>query len=142
MKFLRAGRYDIDYATEILTNYIGSSHDSGKYFAQSTNMDLMRQIYEAQIYTMLQHRDKHGRRVFIFRPGQWDPDTISVEDLFCAGILLCEMAAKEPMSQVCGCIVIDDWENCGLKQIVAMNKLEHLKFFSKFMQVIFISPFL
>ena len=44
---------------------------------------------------MLEHRDQNGRRVYVFRPGRWDPDIISVFDVFCGGYALSEMISME-----------------------------------------------
>ena len=44
---------------------------------------------------MLEHRDQNGRRVYIFRPGRWDPDIISVYHVFCGGYALSEMISME-----------------------------------------------
>ena len=64
-----------------------------------------------------------------------NPDKISMEDCYCAGFLLCELAAKEPMSQVCGCTIITDATNFGFKQLRAFG-VEDIKVSSKFMQVV------
>ena len=91
-------------------------------------------VCEDQMGDMLQHRDKYGRRVYFYRPGQWNPDTVSIYDCYCAGYMLCELAAREPMSQVCGCTVITDAANFGFKQLKQFS-IEDIKCFSSFMQV-------
>ena len=61
-------------------------------------------------------RDKLGRRVYVFRPGRWDPSKvshllhpeassppisqISFNDLFCAGYMLSELVVREERTQV------------------------------------------
>jgi hypothetical protein len=44
---------------------------------------------------MLEHRDQHGRRVYIYRPGQWNPDLHHFDAAFCGGYALCELVARE-----------------------------------------------
>ena len=44
---------------------------------------------------MLKHRDQYGRRVVIFRPGRWEPDKSHFNEVFCTGITLMELVAKE-----------------------------------------------
>ena len=44
---------------------------------------------------MLQNRDRHGRRVYIYRCGKWDPDRVSFNDVFCAGYALAELVSLE-----------------------------------------------
>ena len=134
LKFLRAGNHDIDYATQILSNYIRESISSADYSKSSKNIDVIRSVYEEQMHTMLQHRDKYGRRVYIWRPGQWNPDKVNIYDCYCAGYMLCEMAAREPMTQVCGVTVVTDAQNFGFKQFRQFS-VQHLKAFTTFMQV-------
>ena len=134
LKFLRAGNHDIDYATQILLNYIRQFNIGPKYTKNVLNMDVIRRVYEDKIGTLLPHRDKYGRRVYFYRPGKWDPDTVCLDDCYCAGYMLCEAAAREPMSQVCGVTVICDAANFGFKQLRQFS-IEDIKAFSTFMQV-------
>ena len=139
LKFLRAGNHNLHYATQILSNYIQESITSARYSKNSTNIELMKLVYQERIHVMLQHRDKHGRRVYIWRPGQWNPDKVNICDCYCAGYMLCEMVAREPMSQVCGCTVITDAANFGFKQFRQFS-ITDIKAFSTFMQV-HLTPF-
>ena len=134
LKFLRAANHDIDMATQILINYIQQFKNGPKYSKNVTNMEVIRRVYDDKVGTLLPHRDKYGRRVYFYRPGKWNPDTVSLEDVFCAGYMLCEAAAREPMSQVCGCTVICDAANFGFKQL-RQFAIEDIKAFSSFMQV-------
>ena len=62
------------------------------------------------------YRDKHGRRVYIYRSGRWDPDTVNFEQGFAVGYKILEMASLEPKTQVAGITVIFDGEGFGFKQ--------------------------
>ena len=136
LKFLRAGNHNVAYATQILSNYIQESIISAKYSKNSTNMEIIRHVYEAQVHIMLEHRDKYGRRVYIWRPGKWNPDKINICDCYCGGYMLCEMIAREPMTQICGCTVITDAQDFGFKQFRQFS-IQDIKAFSTFMQVSF-----
>ena len=135
LKFLRAGNHDVNYATEILSNYIQESNISAKYSQSATNLEVIKRVYEKQLHVMLQHRDRYGRRVYIWRPGQWNPDNVNIYDCYCAGYMLCEMVAREPMTQICGCTVIADALNFGFKQFRQFS-IQDIKAFSTFMQVL------
>ena len=134
LKFLRAGNHDVRYAGQILVNYLNQFNIGPKYSKNSTNMEVIRRVYEDQIGALLPHRDKYGRRIYFYRPGKWNPDTVALEDVFCAGYMLCEAAAREPMSQVCGVTVICDASNFGFKQLRQFG-IDDIKAFSTFMQV-------
>ena len=43
----------------------------------------------------MEQRDQYGRRVYIFRPGKWDPDKVSVYDVFCGGYAMSQMVSME-----------------------------------------------
>ena len=43
---------------------------------------------------MLEHRDRNGQRVYVFRLGRWDPDIISVYDVFCGLIQVLTINAQ------------------------------------------------
>ena len=44
---------------------------------------------------MLKHRDQYGRRVYIYRPGKWNPDKVHFNEIFCGGYALSELVAME-----------------------------------------------
>ena len=45
-------------------------------------------------------RDKHGRRVYIYRSGVWNPETVTFEQGFATGYKILEMVSLEPKTQV------------------------------------------
>ena len=51
-------------------------------------------------WTTLYNRDKHGRRVYIYRSGVWDPDNVTFEQGFATGYKILEMVSLEPKTQV------------------------------------------
>ena len=53
------------------------------------------QEFYIQVHTVLEERDQNGRRVCFLRPGHWDPDIISVYDLFCGAYALSELISME-----------------------------------------------
>ena len=57
---------------------------------------------------MMESRDEKGRRVYIFRPGRWNPSTISFAQVFAAGFVLAEMISDEVKSQIAGVTLVAD----------------------------------
>ena len=49
---------------------------------------------------LLPYRDKHGRRVYIYRSGVWNPETVTFEQGFATGYKILEMVSLEPKTQV------------------------------------------
>ena len=134
LKFLRAGDYNYEYAAKILFNYVRLMRDHPKYYATKLQPRLAQKVYDEKIHTVLPERDKFKRRVFIWRPGKWNPDTISFTDCYCAMYMLCEMMAIEPLTQIHGCTVVCDGSGIGLKQLKSMC-LEDIRNSANFVQV-------
>ena len=105
-----------------------------RYYINSLHPDKIQSVLNEQIETVLLHRDKFGRRVFIFRPGKWDPDTISFTDCYCLMYMLCEMIALEPMTQIAGCTVVCEGSDLGFKQLRSIG-LEDIKNSANFVKV-------
>ena len=134
LKFLRAGNMNNEYAAKILFNYVILMRDHPKYYATKVRPELAQKVYDEKIHTVLPERDKFKRRVFIWRPGKWNPDTISFTDCYCAMYMLCEMMAIEPLTQIHGCTVVCDGSGIGLKQLKSMC-LEDIRNSANFVQV-------
>ena len=117
LKILRAGGMDVESAWKVMINYINLLNNNPAYFTKAhppAKLDLtyQQQVITSynyvhllchlqlqgvsfQIHNVLEHRDQHGRRIYIFRPGHWDPDKISLQDMFCGGYAMSEMIAME-----------------------------------------------
>ena len=134
LKFLRAGNYDIDVAIAILINYIVLMRDHPKYYKNSLDLDFMQNVINEKMQTVLLHRDKFGRRVFIQLLGKWNPDSVSFSDSYCAMYMMSEMIALEPLTQIAGCTLVCDGSNMRLEQLTKLS-LEDIRNSAKFIQV-------
>ncbi|XP_063698391.1 retinaldehyde-binding protein 1 isoform X2 [Culicoides brevitarsis] len=77
---------------------------------------------ENNVVNILTNRDQKGRRVMIVNAGAiWDPNAVSVDQMFRMFYLIHLLAQLEPESQVNGVVVVMDYENMGLKQVKAMT---------------------
>ena len=47
-----------------------------RYFANA-HPDRIGHVFDINLQTVLPHRDNQGRRVYIYKPGRWDPDRVS-----------------------------------------------------------------
>lgn len=134
LKFLTAGNNRFETATKILINYILLMRDNPKYYSNSLKPDVIQKVYDEKIHTVLPKRDKFRRRVFIWRPGKWNPDSTSFTDTYCAMYMLCEMMALEPTTQIKGCTVVCEGSNIGFRQLKSMC-IEDIKNSANFIQV-------
>ncbi|KAG5673907.1 hypothetical protein PVAND_003908 [Polypedilum vanderplanki] len=77
---------------------------------------------EGGIINVLTNKDHKNRRVLIVNNGEiWDPAVVSSDSMFRMFYLIHIMAQLEKTTQICGCIVIYDFEGLGMKQIKAMT---------------------
>lgn len=63
---------------------------------------LLSKLGEDDIVSVTPYRDQNGRRIMIYKFGNWRPSKIPVDDIFRASLILFEMGALEPQSQVLG----------------------------------------
>merc|ERR1711971_67335 len=137
LMYLRAGLMSPNQGFQVMKNYFNLRSSNPEYFLRSTQLEfLAREVYSKQIHVMLPNRDREGRRVYIFRPGRWDPDKIALQDLFCAGYMLCEMVVREKETQIAGIVSITDASGFGFKHLRAIG-LEDGKNMASFFNVSF-----
>ena len=134
LKFLRAGEGDCEVASEILINYTLLMRDHPQYYSSSLLPDDIQRVFDEKIHTVLPFRDKYGRRVFVWRPGKWNPASINFTDCYCAMYMLCEMIALETQTQINGCTVVCDGGGIGFKQLSSMG-IEDIRNCANFIQV-------
>ncbi|XP_061398182.1 alpha-tocopherol transfer protein-like [Musca vetustissima] len=76
-------------------------------------------VFEAELLTLLPNRDQHGRRILVLQAGKkWKPSEVSLVDMF-RGIQLTVLGSMvEPLSQICGAVVIIDVEGLPMGHIM------------------------
>lgn len=81
----------------------------------------MRVIGDNDIITVTPYRDQLGRRLMIYRIGNWKPSKVPLDDLFRATLMILEIGAMEPISQVNGGVGVFDFEGLTLNHCLQMN---------------------
>ena len=72
--------------------------------------------------------------MYLYRPGKWNPDKASFNDVFCYGAMLCELIGLEPESQIGGVTTVADAGGFGFKQFRNFG-IEDAKNCAAFIQV-------
>ena len=70
----------------------------------------MRHIGDDDVMTVPAYRTQCGRRMMIYRMGNWNPRKYSVEEIFKATLIILELGILEPSAQILGGVVIFDLE--------------------------------
>jgi len=115
-RFLRAGSWNVESAMDVLRAYFSLGKDYTQYVSRAIPSKLNR-VWSNHLNTMTEKRDKFGRRVYIFRLGQWDPDTVPVEEYYASAFVLMELVSREVKSQIAGVTVVNDVSGFGFRHI-------------------------
>lgn len=76
---------------------------------------------EEDIMTTTPYRDQNGRRMLIYRFGNWKPSKIPVDELFKATLIVLEIGIMEPRAQILGGVGIFDLQGLGLTHTFHMS---------------------
>ena len=121
---------------KVLTNYVNQLTTYRNTYFKNACPTLIESVISEGTHMILPHRDKFGRRVFIYRPGKWNPDRLSFDDLYCVGYMFAELIAIEPKTQVTGVTIIADASGFSFKALRSFS-IEDAKNASNFIQSCF-----
>lgn len=109
LRFLRARNFNINRAHRLIVRYYTFKEEHPEIH-QDVNPVEMRHIGDEDIMTVPAYRTPCGRRMMIYRMGNWDPRKYSIEEIFKATVIILELGLLEPRAQILGGIVVFDLE--------------------------------
>lgn len=109
LRFLRARNYNINRAHRLMVNYFNFKEEHPEIHRNVNPLE-MKHIGDDDVMTVPAYRTQCGRRMMIYRMGNWDPRKYPVEEIFKATVIILELGVLEPRAQVLGGIVIFDLE--------------------------------
>ncbi|XP_077989773.1 alpha-tocopherol transfer protein-like [Glandiceps talaboti] len=115
LRFLRARKFDVDRAFKNLVRYYEIQREYPEVYYE-LRVDRLRYVWEVALEGILPGKDKLGRRIGLFRPGQWNPDSMDSMDTFRAQILTLERLLEDEENQINGVVFIGDFVDYGIKQ--------------------------
>ncbi|XP_033611360.1 alpha-tocopherol transfer protein isoform X3 [Cryptotermes secundus] len=107
IRFLRARRFDVEKAHRLMNNYYSFKENNQELHEDVHPMN-MRFIGDAEVLSVLPYREQTGRRIMIYKLGNWNPSSYSIEELFKATVVVLELAVLEQRAQILGGICIFD----------------------------------
>jgi len=127
IRYLRGSNWRVQTAIQLLTASYAQVQDFFPFMSAGTPATLDH-VWDRNLVTIPVERDQHGRRVFIFRLGEWCPQEITTKDFFTAAFTLFELVAHEEKTQVAGVTVVADIAGFGLKhlKVLGMDELQCL----------------
>ena len=136
LKFLRAANFDVDQACHVMKNYVNMITSGPQYFtpAFEEEMETIKAGFRTLNFSILPSRDKFKRRVYIWRPGMWNPNQMSLGEFYSCGYAMWEMISVEEESQIAGLTVVCDSTDFGFQQLRNIS-IADIKYLAMFVQV-------
>ncbi|XP_053594282.1 alpha-tocopherol transfer protein [Microplitis demolitor] len=113
IRFLRARSFNVNRAHRLVVRYYNFKEDHPEIH-KNVNPLKMHHIGEDDVMTVPAYRTQCGRRMMIYRMGNWDPKKYGVEEIFKATVIILELGVLEPRAQVLGGVVIFDLQDITL----------------------------
>jgi len=131
IRYLRRSNWRVKTAVQLITASYAQIQDFFPFMSAGPPSTLDH-VWDKNLVTIPLERDQHGRRVFIFRLGEWNPNKITTRDFFTAAFTLFELIALEEKTQVAGVTVVADIAGFGFTHLRYIG-LQELKCLCNFM---------
>ncbi|XP_015592324.1 alpha-tocopherol transfer protein [Cephus cinctus] len=109
IRFLRARNFNVHRAHRLIVNYLNFKEEHPDIHRDVNPLE-MRHIGDDDLMTVPAYRTQCGRRMMIYRMGNWDPRKYPIDEIFKATVIILELGILEPTAQVLGGVVIFDLE--------------------------------
>ncbi|KAK7793492.1 hypothetical protein R5R35_010162 [Gryllus longicercus] len=114
LRYLRARTFQVEKAYRLLCRYY-SFKDEHPQMHMNVNLDNLHCVGDDNIIHVLPYRENTGRRILIYKMGNWNPSKYGMEELFKASLAVLELAILEPRAQVLGGVCIFDLGGLSLQ---------------------------
>lgn len=126
LRFLRARKFDVPAAFRLLRNYYRIRYENPDLYAD-LYPSTVKDVLDLQCLGFLPDADAQGRRVFVLRMGNWNPDVCSLEAMYKPSTLFWEHAIDDPATQVNGIAALLDLRGGSLKHVRCMSPAHAFK---------------
>lgn len=109
IRFLRVRHFNVNRAHRLVVNYCNFKEEHPELHKNVSPLE-MKHIGEDDVMTVPGYRTQCGRRMMIYRMGNWNPRKYPVEEIFKATVIILELGVLEPAAQILGGIAIFDLE--------------------------------
>ncbi|KRT82609.1 CRAL-TRIO domain containing protein, partial [Oryctes borbonicus] len=118
LRFLRARYFIVEKAYKLVVNYYSYKEQNPEFF---DNVHLGHLVRLGKVIIVPPYREQTGRRILLYRIGNWDTSEISVTELFQATLIVLELAILEQRAQILGGIAMFDLGGLTLNQALHMT---------------------
>ncbi|XP_050309796.1 clavesin-2-like [Anthonomus grandis grandis] len=120
LRFLRARKFNVEAAHRLFVNYYRFKENNPEFF-DGVQLKNLLEIGCDDIITVPPYREQTGRRILLYRMGNWDPEKYTVTQLFQATMAILELAILEQRAQILGGIGLFDMSNLTFQQACYMT---------------------
>ncbi|KAK9878603.1 hypothetical protein WA026_022864, partial [Henosepilachna vigintioctopunctata] len=115
LRFLRCRNFSMEGAHRLLCNYYEFKKNNSEFF-EGVSLENLEDIGHDEIITVPPYREQTGRRIILYRMGEWDPEKTTIDEIFQATLVVLELAILEPRGQILGGICIFDLGGMSVNQ--------------------------
>ncbi|GIY48462.1 alpha-tocopherol transfer protein [Caerostris extrusa] len=118
--FLRARKFHCQLAFNLLKKYYMAPVTYPSMFKNFTPRSCVNAI-NSNLHYFLPYRNSDGCAILLSKFGQWNPRTLSCDELLKFNIMCNEMALKNPVTQICGIITIADMKDFSWSHLLQIQ---------------------
>ncbi|KAJ8960654.1 hypothetical protein NQ314_006046 [Rhamnusium bicolor] len=135
-RFLRARYFTIEKAHRLIVNYYTFKENNPEFY-EGVNLRHLIKMADDALITVPPYREQTGRRILLYRIGNWKPEKFPIEELFQATMIVLELAILEQRAQILGGIALFDLGGLSMQQVWYMTpSVAH-----KMVQIMVVSKF-